>query len=121
MDRFAIIRVCAMASIVLCYAPEDEVRARQLGEYLEVNLAYEVSCGECVVGPIFDLVDATERGLSGEVALVLLSPHSVPKTWRRDRWEPVFFHKPAELGSLLGFVLLEACQFPELLKRQRFF
>jgi hypothetical protein len=74
-----------------------------------------------VVGPIFDLVDATERALSGEVALVLLSPHSVPQTWSRDKWEPVFCHKPAELGSLLGFVLLGACKFPELLKRQPFF
>jgi hypothetical protein len=110
-----------MPSLVLCYATDDEVRARQLGEYLEANLPYEVSCGECVVGPIFDLVDAAERGLSGEAALVLLSPHSVPQTWSRDKWEPVFFQKPAELGSLLGFVLLEACSFPELLKRQRFF
>ncbi|MDQ1471438.1 MAG: hypothetical protein QOJ99_2918, partial [Bryobacterales bacterium] len=56
-----------------------------------------------------------------EVALVLLSPHSVPKVWSREKWEPVFFQKPAELGSLLGFVLLEACPFPKLLKGQRFF
>lgn len=110
-----------MPSLVLCYAPEDEALARQLGGYLETNLPYEVSYGECVVGPGLDLVDAAERALSAEAALVLLSPHSVPKVWNRQKWEPVFFQTPAELGTQLGFVLLQECRFPELIRRHRFF
>ncbi len=110
-----------MGSLVLCYASQDEEFARRLGRFLEINLPFEVSYGEGVVRPDFDLVEAAERALSADVALVLLSPDSVPKTWNRQTWEPVFFRKPGELGALLGFVLVRACRFPELLRRRYFF
>jgi hypothetical protein len=110
-----------MPSLVLCYAPQDEPFARELGRYLEVNLPVGISYTEGVVKPDFDLIEATERGLSAEVALVLLSPDSVPKTWRREIWEPVFFAKPLEFGTLLGFLLLRPCRFPDLVRRRYFF
>jgi len=110
-----------MGSLVLCYAAEDEEAARRLGEFLEANIRLDVSYGEGVVRPDFDILAAVERGLSAEAALVLLSPDSAPKTWRREEWEPVFFEAPAELGARLGFVLLRECRFPELLKRQHYF
>jgi hypothetical protein len=110
-----------MASLVLCYAAEDEKTARALGSFLEANLTCEVCYEEGVVRPGFDLVDAAERGLSAEAALVLLSPDSVPKPWRREKWQPVFFSGPALFQTHLGFVLVRECHFPDLLRRQRFF
>ena len=68
-----------MASLVPCYAAEDEKIARALGCFLEANLTFEICYDEGMVRPDFDLVDAAERGLSAETALVLLSPDSIPK------------------------------------------
>lgn len=110
-----------MPSLILCYAPQDEPFARDLGRYLELNLPIEISYTEGVLKPDFDLIEATERALSADFALVLLSPDSVPKAWRRESWEPVFFAKPLEFGALLGFVLVRPCRFPDLLRRRYFF
>jgi hypothetical protein len=110
-----------MDSVILCYAGGDEVFARHLASFLEMNLPIAVSCGEGVVGPHLDLMEATERALSAEAALVLLSPLSVPRVWNRKVWEPVLLAKPKEYQTLLGFVLVRDCTFPGLLRRERFF
>jgi hypothetical protein len=110
-----------MPSLVFCYASEDETEARELARFLEANLAYEVSLEECRVRPDFDLIDAAERALSADAALILLSPASVPKTWKRERWEPVFSGNAQEFGTPLGFALLRECKFPELFRRRKFF
>jgi hypothetical protein len=110
-----------MPSLVFCYAPEDETAASELAHFLEANLAYRVSLEECRVRPDFDLIDAAERALSADAALILLSPASVPKTWKRERWEPVFFGNAEEFRTLIGFVLLRECKFPELFRRRHFF
>ncbi|MDE3195953.1 MAG: toll/interleukin-1 receptor domain-containing protein [Acidobacteriota bacterium] len=108
-------------SVVLCYAHDDECAARDLAAFLECNLDCEVSLGEGVIDAAQDLIAAAERGLSADAALVLLSPASVPKVWKRERWEPVFFGDPSEEGPWLGFALLGECRFPELLRRRVFF
>ena len=110
-----------MSSIVLAYAPEDEILARALADFLEINLPLSVSCTEAVVGPDRDLIEATEWALSADVALVLLSHSSVPKVWKRKTWEPVFLQKPKDFQTLLGFVLVNNCIFPGLLRQQPFF
>lgn len=107
-----------MKSLVLCRAPEDEAFARELGHFLERNLTYQVAWSEGVIAPGFDLMEVSERALSADAALVLLSPHSVPGAWKRDVWEPLYFEKPGELGSHLGFILLEACGYPALIRRR---
>lgn len=110
-----------MDSLILTYAPADAPFARYLAEFVEANLPLSVSCTESVVAPDLDLIEATERALSAEAALVLLSPRSVPKVWNRKTWEPVFIDKPKQFQTHLGFVLLSDCAFPPLLRRQRFF
>ena len=110
-----------MPSLVFCYAPEDETAAHELARFLEANLVYQVSLEECRVRPGFDLVDAGERALSADAALILLSPASVPKAWKRERWEPVFSVGAQEFGTPLGFALLRECKFPELFRRRQFF
>jgi len=110
-----------MPSLILCYAAEDEADARELARFLEANLPYDVSLDECRLRPDFDLIEAAERALSADAGRVLLSPASVPKIWKRERWEPVFFKKAADLNTPLAFALLRECRFPELLRRRRFF
>lgn len=110
-----------MRSLVLCYAPEDEVAARRIGTYLEASLPLRVSYHEGRLAPDFDLIAAVEIALSAEIAVVLLSPASVPRVWDRKQWEPVFFTQREEFGTLLGFVQLGDCKFPELFRRERFF
>jgi hypothetical protein len=110
-----------MPSLVLCYAAGDEAAARELARFLEANVDYQVSLDECRVRSDFDLIDAAERALSADAALVLLSPASVPKVWKRERWEPVFFGNAEEFATPLGFALLAECKFPELLRRRAFF
>jgi len=110
-----------MTSIVLCYAPGDEGFAHHLAGFLEFNLPVAVSRNDAIVGPDLHLIEATERALSADVALVLLSPFSVPRVWERRTWEPAFFLRPRELQTQLAFVLMSECRFPPLLRRQRFF
>lgn len=110
-----------MDSLIVTHAPADEVFARGLAEFVESNLPIQVSCTESVVGPELDPIEATERALSAEAALVLLSSHSVPKVWSWPAWEPVFIEKPKEFQTHLAFVQLADCAFPDLLRRQRFF
>ena len=110
-----------MDSIILSCAQQEDSFARHLADFLEMNLPVAVSCTEAVVGPELDLIQATERALSAEIALVLLSPSSIPKVWKRKTWEPVFFDSPKQLQTLIGFVLVSECTFPALLRQQRFF
>ncbi len=110
-----------MDSLILCYAPGDEAFARRLAGFLEINLPLAVSRSESLVGPELDLVEAAERALSAEVALVLLSPRSVPRVWDLQTWKPVFLEKPKQFQTQLGFVLVDDCKFPQLLRRERFF
>lgn len=108
-------------SIVFCYAPEDEPAARELASFLETNVDCEVSLGEALIGAGQDLIAAAERALSADAALVFLSTSSVPKIWKRERWEPIFFGEGGDPGTPLGFALLRDCKFPELLRRRAFF
>lgn len=72
------------------------------------------------MGPDRDLIDAVGVGLSAEIAIAILSPHSVPAQWDRERWEPTLLQQPEEFGSLLVIALARPCRFPELLRRKLF-
>ena len=106
-----------MKSVSICHAPEDRERARELSRFIEVNFGFEISF-EDAGG---DLPAAVERALSANFAIVMLSPASVPAPLKREAWEPAFVKAPVEYGTPIGFVLVEDCPFPELLRRQRFF
>jgi hypothetical protein len=110
-----------MLSAVLCYSIADADAAREIGGFLEQNCPVAVSYDEAVIRPGFDLVDAADRAISADVAILLLSPESVPAAWRRDRWEPILFEKAEELGTEVAFVVLRDCKFPELFRRKSFY
>jgi hypothetical protein len=109
-----------MLSAVFCYAPSDEVIAREIYEYLDRNSPIQPFFEEGRVRPGFDLIDAASQALSAEIGFVLLSAASVPNRWERDRWAPVLLDHPRELGSSLFFVQAGQCRFPDLLRRQAF-
>jgi hypothetical protein len=103
-------------SAIICHAAEDAALTAGIAAYLESNCALTVTFE---TGS--DLVDAVEIGLSADIVLVALSPASVPKHWKRERWEPVFLREPGVLGTRLACLLLRDCRFPELFQRGSFF
>ena len=108
-------------SAALCYATEDTDFALQLAGFLELNCTVTVSSQEGLIGPGEDLVDAAERSLSADYALILLSPHSIPNALARSRWEPVLVHEARKAGTQLAYVLLRDCKFPQVFRRDMFF
>jgi TIR domain len=111
-----------MRSAVLCHSGEDAAFASELARFLELNCPLTVFQEEGLIRADYGLLDAIERGLSAGVALVLLSPDSVPKAWPpREEWEPLLLKQPRELGSEIAFLLARDCKFPVLLRRGRTF
>jgi len=110
-----------LKSVALCYAPADIAAAREIGDLLEANCGVRADYGHAVTRPGLDLIAATAAGISADIAIVLLSPESVPPKWDRARWEPVFIDQPRELGTQLACVCLGDCRFPPLLRRRNFF
>ncbi len=110
-----------MKSVSICHAPADRARARELARYIEVNFGFDVSLEDAAITPERDILPATECALSANFAIVLFSPVSIPAPLKRSEWEPVFVKARLEYRTPIAFVLLDACPFPELLKRQPHF
>jgi hypothetical protein len=110
-----------MKSVSICHAPEDGERAGELARFLGVNFGFEVSLDDAEIAPDRDILASAERALSASIAIVMLSPASVPAPLPRGGWETVFIKAPAEYETPIAFVLLDECPFPDLLRRQRFF
>jgi hypothetical protein len=110
-----------MKSVSICHAPEDRERAHELARFIGVNFGFEVSLDDAEMAPDRDILAAAERALSASIAIVMLSPASVPAPLQRAGWENVFNKAPAEYETPIAFVLLAECPFPDVLRRQRFF
>ena len=106
-----------MRSAVLCHAAEDKTFAESLARFVERNCPIEVSLAEGEIREGEDLIDRVEWAASADIALVLLSPASACKQWKRERWEPVF----DEQASTRAILLLRECRFPKLLRAHHFF
>jgi hypothetical protein len=106
-----------MRSAVLCHAPKDQAFAGNLARFVAINCAIEVSVAEGEIRHGEDLIDRIEWAASADMAIVLLSPESACKEWKRERWEPVF----AGQASSLALLLLRDCRFPKLLRAGHFF
>jgi hypothetical protein len=106
-----------MRSAVLCHALDDKGVAEDLAKFVELNCPIEVSVAEGQIREGEDLIDRIEWAASADFALVLLSPESVCRKWKRERWEPIF----TEHASTLSFVLLRQCTFPKRLETWPFF
>lgn len=109
-----------MQSAGLCYAGDADF-AHELAGFLELNCAVAVFDKEGLIGPKDDIIDAAERALSADYLLILLSPDSVPDAWVRARWERILVDEARKFGTQVAYVLLRACKFPEVLRRNDFF
>ncbi len=110
-----------MQSLTLCYTAADADFAHELAIFIELNCAATVFDKEGAIEPGADLIDAAERALSSDYVLLLLSPDSVPAAWLRERWEPVLVDEARKFGTQVAYILLRACKFPEVLRRNAFF
>lgn len=110
-----------MKTAVLCFCESDEASGVALAEFLSKTcpLTIDMSQGRLRAG--FDLLDAAALAISADVAMVLLSPDSVPPAWPRERWEPVLTEEAGALGTRVAFVMLRDCKFPSLFRRRDFF
>ena len=88
-----------MRTAILCSCGRDDSKGRWLAEFLERNCAVRVSLEEGRIRPGFDLIEAAATAISADVAIVLLSPDSVPPVWARERWEPVFLEEAGSFGT----------------------
>lgn len=119
--KSVVLRSVGLRSIVFCYCGDDAAQAKSLARFLETNCAVSVDLAEGRVRPGCDLVDAAADAISADVAVVLLSPESMPAIWLRERWEPVFLQEAGAIGTRVAFVLLRDCKFPALFRRKDFF
>lgn len=115
-----------MKSVSICHAIADRPRAAELARFLDANFGFEISLDDALIAANredsgHDILDATERALSANFAIVLLSPASFPSTLPREQWQRAFIDVPAEYKTPVAFALLAECPFPEMLRRGRFF
>lgn len=103
-------------TVVICHAREDAEFAREAAAMVEQNVSAHVSYEESAG----DFLDAVERAISGDLALAILSPHSVTP-WKRERWGAALVDAPREFGTQIVFLLAGECKFPDLLRRKIFF
>jgi hypothetical protein len=101
------------ASLLLAHAAADHPYARTLAAFVEAGCDVRCDPGEGLLRSDQHLVDLAEQG-SGPLVL-LLSKDSWPQRLPRERWDPLLLELP------LACVLLNACPFPELLRRRSFF
>ena len=106
-------RPCRLVrDIAVCYAPGDETIARQLIDYLTLNIDARVEAA--VISPWLDLPDAIDSASTAWRAIAILSPASLPEPLSRDRWDAIPRRN-------LAWVLAAACPFAPLLRRRAFF
>jgi hypothetical protein len=101
------------ASLLLAHAAADHPYARKLAAFIEAGCDVPCDPGEGLLRSDQHLVDLAEQS-SGPLVL-LLSKDSWPQRLPRERWDPLLLELP------LACLLLNACPFPELLRRRSFF
>jgi hypothetical protein len=99
--------------LLLAHAAADHPYARKLAAFVEAGCDVRCDPGEGLLRSDQHLVDLAEQS-SGPLVL-LLSKDSWPQRLPRERWDPLLLEPP------LACVLLNACPFPELLRRRAFF
>ena len=110
-----------MPKVFPCYSPADRDLVRELSAFLERGAGVEVLVEEGEIEPGQDVISKAEQALSADVALVLISPESVPARWVLERWKSVLWEQAAELGTPLATLLCRDAKFPDLLRRKNFF
>jgi hypothetical protein len=94
-------------TITICHSAADLACAGELHRYVLENFGGDV-CRRVVEGSVSEAVDFA---LSGDRAIVLLSPDAAPIV--EDGWEDVMLHEH------VFYLLVRDCRFPPLIRRNK--
>src|SRR5437867_4841637 len=108
-------------SVFICHAPQDELFARELSEFLARGTTANLHVSEGQIRAHEDLLQKLAQGLQFDVILVVLSPDSTLPRWPLEEWKSAFYGEPEKLGVEVATILTRQCKFPELLRRRNFF
>jgi hypothetical protein len=107
-----------LLSVFPVHAPSDAPFAQRLASFLEAGCDVTCFTSEAAIEPRRDLLTAAERGLSTDILILLLSGASTLRRWAREIWEPLLFAQAEESGTRVAVMLLDPCEFPQLLRRK---
>jgi hypothetical protein len=99
-----------------CYAAADHAAASALATFLERGADVRVFLQEGMLAPGQDLAAKAREGRMADAVLVLFSRQSMPSRWPRAAWEDALVTEPAEEGVRIGFVRLDDCVPPAVLR-----
>jgi hypothetical protein len=106
-----------LTSVFPAHAPADAPFALELSRFLEVGCDALCFPSDGAIRDGQDLLTAAEAGLSSDLLVLILSPASNLHRWPLERWQSILIRQAAEVGTRVAVVLLEACEFPLLLRR----
>jgi hypothetical protein len=99
-----------------CYAPADRGKAQQLAEFLENGADVRVFLEEGEMRPGETLASKAREARMADTVLVLFSRQSWPSRWPKAEWEDAWVNEPAAEGVPIGFLRLDGCVPPPVLK-----
>jgi hypothetical protein len=99
-----------------CYAPGDRAKARDLARFVEDGADVRVFLEEGEMRPGETLASKARDARMADVVLLLFSRESWPSRWPRAEWEDAWINEPAAEGVPIGFLRLDKCSPPPVLK-----
>ena len=105
-----------MLDVLICHSRADREVAASIADRLNRGAEAESWLEECD-----SVATAWDRGLASAAILLVLSTHSVPRRLSRADWQSLLKHVEGNEAPPVGCVLVDDCQFPGLLARNRFF
>jgi hypothetical protein len=99
-----------------CYAPADRGKAQDLARFVEDGADVRVFLEEGEMRPGETLASKARDGRMADTVLLLFSRDSWPSRWPRAEWEDAWIHEPAADGVAIGFLRLDDCSPPPVLK-----
>ena len=110
-----------LLDVFVCYSPADQQIAETLKARLDRGAEANVWLEPCGRGTNQTMANAWDGGLSSAGILLLVSPDAIPERPRIEDWRPLLQHLERNAAPPLGTLLLNACAYPPLLERRRFF
>jgi hypothetical protein len=99
-----------------CYAPGDRGKMRDLARFIEDGADVRVFLEEGEMRPGETLASKARDARMADTVLVAFSRDSWPSRWPRAEWEDAWINEPAADGVPIGFLRLDDCSPPPVLK-----
>jgi len=104
------------ATVFPCYAAGDRAAAEAIATFLERGADVRVFLEEGMMRPEEDLAAKAREARMADIVVVLFSRESMPPRWPRAAWEDALVTEPADAGIRMGFVRLDDCAPPAVLR-----